>query len=210
MPGVAERERKARDLRGQIAGLDPGLEGEIAFQHIRTRRELVTLYSMADGEPIPVPEYMVAAAISKQLDDGRYMFTDNPDEAPEYRRGTVRCFLHADSSERASGVLDEIGLGAKTCPAGHLASAHSKRMHGQHRHHQEWEAYQEYLEEQKEEEREARQEKQLKATLAIAGKAAGSPVAAPKGECDICGKSFKNVGVHKSHAHKENGDGDSG
>lgn len=228
MPGIAERERKTRDLRSQIAGLGSDLGGEIVFQHIRTRRGLVTLYATLDGEPIPIPEYMVASVMAKTLPDGRYMFTDNRDEVPEYKRGEVKCFLHAESSERASGILDEIGLAGKYCPAGSLSSAHSKRMHGQHRHKQEWAAYQEYLDEQKEAKQIARQQEQLDATLAIARGSGGQPVppdsesefldkmsdkvwrepekvlaaVTAKGECDICGKTgLKNVGAHKRGAH---------
>ena len=201
MPGVAERERKTRDLRSQVAELGSKLDDEIVFQHIRTRRGLVTLYATLDGEPIPVPEYMVASVMAKTLPDGRYMFTDNRDEVPEYRHGTVKCFLHAESPERASGVLDEIGLAGKTCPAGQLSSTHSKRMHGQHRHKQEWAAYQEYLNEQKEAKQIARQEKQLEATLAIAR--GSSTAEQPVGVCDICGKDgFKNVGAHRRGAHQ--------
>ena len=210
MPGIAEKERRARDLRSQVAELEPGLDGVI-FEHIRTRRELVTVYSMADGEAIPVPEYMVRAVMTKRV-DGEYMFTDNPEEAPEYRKGTVKCFLHADSTERASGVLDEIGLKGKVCPAGSLASVHSKRTHGERRHGREWAAYQEFLNDEKEANAIARQEKQLEATLALAGKAAaetaayaGEParVLDPKTTCDICGKSgLKRVKAHKSMVHK--------
>ena len=199
MPGIAEKERRARDLRSQVAELEPGLEGVI-FEHIRTRRELVTVYSMADGEAIPVPEYMVRAVMTKTV-NGEYMFTDNPAEAPEYRKGTVKCFLHADSAERATGVLSEIGLAGKVCPAGSLASVHSKRTHGERRHGREWAAYKEYLDNEKETKAIARQEKQLEATLALAGKAAPE---APKGTCDTCGKDgFKNVGAHKRGAHNE-------
>ena len=136
--------------------------------------------------------------------DGEYMFTDNPKEAPEYRKGTIKCFLHADSSERATGVLAEIGLAGKTCPAQSLASVHSKRIHGERRHGREWAAYKEYLDDRKEEKAIARQEEQLAATLAIAEKTAPPSVSSPTppGECDICGKTgFKNVGAHKRGAH---------
>lgn len=168
MPGIAERERKARDLRSQLSGLQTEFEKDIVFQHIRSGHEPVTVYAVLDGEPIPIPEYMVASVLTKQLPDGRYMFTDRADEVPAYKRGEIKCFLHLESTERAAGVLAEIGLASKTCPAGNLASIYAGRLHGQHRHKQEWEAYKEYLERQKEAVREARQEKQLEATLAIA------------------------------------------
>ncbi len=206
MPGIAETERRARDLRSQVAELEPGLEGVI-FEHIRTRRGLVTVCSMTDGEAIPVPEYMVRAVMTKTV-NGEYMFTDNPAEAPEYRRGTVKCFLHTESAERASGVLDEIGLKGKVCPAGSLASVHSKRTHGERRHSREWAAYKEYLDDKKEAEAIERQEKGLAATLALAGKATATPAEAgispPLGVCDICGKTgLKRIKAHKSMVHKE-------
>src|SRR3990170_1054550 len=210
MQEVAQRERKARDLRSQIDGLQSGLEGEIVFQHIRTRRNLVTVYATLDGEPIPIPEYMVRAALLKTLPDGRYMFTDNKDEVPEYKHGSIKCFLHTDSSERATGILDEIGLAGKTCPAGRLSSVHSKRMHGRHRHKQEWAAYEEYTKDQKEALQTTRQEQQLEATLEIArGSGVTSPAPSqpqtPKGACDVpgCGRTgLKNVASHKRWAHK--------
>ena len=214
MPGIAETERRARDLRTQVAELEPGLAGEVMFEHIRTRRGLVTVYSMTDGEALPIPEYMVRAVMTKVV-DGEYMFTDNPDEAPTYRQGTVKCFMHAESSERATGVLDEIGLAGKVCIAGSLANVHSKRIHGERRHGREWAAYQEFLNDRKEEKAIARQVEQLDATLAIArgGTAVAdrpkTGIAAPstriaRGECDICGKTgLKRVQAHKSMVHKE-------
>ena len=203
MPGVAEKERRARDLRAQVAELEPGLAGEVVFEHIRTRRGLVTVYSMTDGEAIPVPEYMVKAVMTKVV-DGQYMFTDDPSEAPTYRQGTVKCFMHQDSSERASGALAEVGLAGKTCPAGSLASVHSKRIHGERRHGREWAAYQEYLNNEKEAKAIARQDEQLAATLAIARGGTPQLTDPPKGQCDICGRSgFKNVGAHKRGAHNE-------
>jgi hypothetical protein len=188
-----------------LDGLGGSLAGEVVFQHIRTGRNPVTIYSMQDGEPIPIPEYMVRGALSKTLPDGGRMFTDNPDEAPKYRWGKVKCFLHADSAERASGILREIGLEAKLCPAGKLASAYAKRMHGQHRHSKEWEAYQEYVGEQKEKEQNERQERQLAATLRLAG--GSQAVATEVASCDVDGcagfeGTANQVRGHKLGAHK--------
>lgn len=199
MQDIAQRERRARDLRSQLEGLSPGLEGDVVFQHVRSRHNLVTIYSMESGEAIPIPEYMVGAVLLKRLGDG-YMFTDNPDEAPKYRQGQIKCFLHADSTERASGVLNEIGLAGKTCPAGSLANPHSKRIHGQHRHKQEWGAYQEFITDQKEAKAQARQDQQLDATLEIARAAGGQTapveVSSPPQEdasptCNSCGEAIE-------------------
>jgi hypothetical protein len=148
-------------------------------------------------------------------EDGTFRFVSDAKNAPEYKLGIIKCFLHKDSPERP--VLELVGLGSATCPKATLASLHSKRQHGLHRHKQEWAAWQEHVEGKKEERREERANQQLEATLVLAGKAAepveasrlaadSAPVSVlAKGECDICGKTgFKNVGAHKRGAH--NGD----
>ncbi|KKK61823.1 hypothetical protein LCGC14_3010470, partial [marine sediment metagenome] len=131
---------------------------------------------------------------------GNPRFVSDPKDAPEYKPGSVKCFLHKDSPERP--ILEKIGLGAVTCPMATLASLHSKRQHGLHRHKQEFAALQEYKENEKEEKREARQDRQLEATLSIA-RGGQTAVAVPKGECDICGKTgLRRVKAHKSMVHK--------
>ena len=165
---VASQAREAADLSSQLDGVAAGIGKEVVFQYIRTGRNLITVWAMSDGEPIPVPEYMLASVFGKRLEDGTRMFTDNADEAPEYVRGTTKCFLHAESIERDSGVLAEIGLAGKTCIAGSLASTFSKRIHGQKRHSREWAAYQDYLNEKKEADKLKRETEQLEATRSIA------------------------------------------
>jgi hypothetical protein len=193
---IAERAEKRRDLKSQIAGLTAEDAGEIVFLHISPGREPVTIYRKTTGEPVQVPAYMVDNVMEK-AEDGQPMFVSRKEDAPEFKLGTFKCFLHPDSPDRA--ILNEIGLMGTRCPANHLASLHSKREHGRRRHKAEWAAYQEYLDDAKEQKGQERQEKQLQATLALAGRAAE----APKGECDICGRSgFKNVGAHKRGAHK--------
>lgn len=208
MPDAPISERTERDLRQQVSGLG-GLEKEVLFQHIRTGQELVTIYAMSDGEPIPMPMHAARAAMQKKNEKG-WMFTDNESEAPTYVRGTVRCFLHAESVERAAGVLAEIGLSGKTCPAGSLVSDYAKESHAQHKHRQEYAAWQKYLEnKEKREDREATRQ-QLDATLAIAGKAAdGVPATkaevalqeCPVADCDYMGTE-PQVRGHKMGAHK--------
>ena len=207
---AATREHRASDLRTQLGGIDKSLVGEVVFQHIRTGRNPVPVYSMQDGEEIPVPEYMLRAVFSKKLPDGRWMFTDNPDEAPEYHWGEVKCFLHAESAERATGILQEIGLAGKVCPAGKLASTFAKRMHGEHRHSKEWAAYQQHVGEQKENAQNERQERQLAATLDIAKGAAPTETSEvapePPAMCDVEGCEYRGtanqVRGHKVGAHK--------
>lgn len=224
MQGPAVKAEKVRDLRKQVAELAPEDAPEILFQSISPGRQPVTIYSVENGEPIEVPAYMIGAVMEKTLaptlafPDGRFMFVGDKNDAPEYKPGNVKCFLHPDSPERA--ILEQIGLAAATCPADQLANEQSKRIHGMHRHKQEWAAYQEFVENAKEEKREARQDEQLQATLVLAGKATGGEfldkmsekvhrqpervLRSIKGACDICGKTgFKNVGAHKRGAHNE-------
>ena len=208
MPTITER-----DLRTQVSGLG-GLAKEVLFQHIRTGQNPVTIWAFADGEEIEIPEHLLASAMQKKDAGGNWMFTQNKEEAPAYVGGTVLCFLHADSPERESGVLDKIGLAGKRCSKDNLASEHSKRIHAVTRHSKEQEAYQDYLDrEEKREDRNA-QRQQLDATLALARDAAPladvrtnvvetKAPAIPKGTCDVCGKTgFKNVSAHKRGAHK--------
>jgi hypothetical protein len=198
MPGKAATAERVRDLKSQIAGLSAEEVGEILFLEISPGREPVIVYSAENGAPTPVPAYRIGEVMGLTDKDGNHRFVAEAKNAPKHKLGTVKCFLHVDSPERA--ILEEIGLGAIRCSKDTLASLHSKRQHAMRRHKQEWAAYQEYVEYRKEEVREARQDKQLDATLSIARGAMA--VATPKGECDICGKTgFKNVGAHKRGAH---------
>jgi hypothetical protein len=201
MPDKAAQAERLRDLRGQVTELGSSDVPEILFQHISPGREPVTVYSTKDGCPTPIPAYMLGAAMELRNEDGTFRFVAKAKDAPEYKLGTIKCFLHPDSPERP--VLELVGLGSATCPKATLASVQSKRLHGLHRHKQEWEAWQEHVEGKKEERREERLNQQLEATLALAGNGQRPP---PKGECDICGKTgLKRVKAHKSmvHSNKE-------
>ncbi len=211
-PTVAERVRQERDLRPQVAGM--GLENEVLFQHIRTGMNLVTLYAMSDGEPIPLPEKLIAAAMGKKDAEGNWMFTDKKEDAPEYMAGTVMCFLHAESVERKSGLLSEIGIAGKKCSrTGGLASEGSKITHGEIRHKAEWKAWKTFeAAKEKREDRDATRA-QLDATLALAGKAADKEVvdgfdsqAHSLLTCDQCGKECKGKAGLSAHVRGAHGD----
>ena len=211
----AVQAERTRDLRGQVAEIDKSDEPEILFMEISPGRVPIRVYSTKNGEHIDVPAYMIGAAMELKNEDGTFRFVADAKNAPEYKPGTIKCFLHKDSPERP--ILELVGLGSSFCPAEHLGSEYSKRMHGLHRHKQEFAAYQEHRENEKEAKAVARQEEQLEATLAIAR--GGTPSSAavadrpkatvglvdpPAGQCDICGKTgFKNVGAHKRGAHNE-------
>ena len=167
---VAQRLEEVRDMRVQISELSADDAKEMSLQEFSPGRKILTLYSMTDGEQIDVPQYIAAQALSKRLADGRYAFTAFKTQAPAYKEGNVRCFLADDSPERESGLLAEAGLDhLPPCPAKHLRSTLSKRVHGQNRHIQAWPTLQEYLQEKDREETRTEQRKQTDAMLALAG-----------------------------------------
>lgn len=173
-----QRDEEIRDLSTQIDELRRQDEGEIIFRENSPKRRKVVLYRRSDGERVEIPEYMAPAALRKR-EGGDYMFTSHKDQAPEYRLGNILCFLHKDSPDQL--FLKEIGLAgeANHCRKATISNEYSKRIHGMHRHHDEWEAYQSFLDDQKEDRANARADHQLEATLALAGRAAGTeaPVA---------------------------------
>lgn len=210
---VAEREERRRDLRGQIGELSAEDSAGVLFIDNSPGRRPVTVYSVLTGEPITFPEYMVGPQMQKRLTDGRFAFVSSQDQAPAYKRGKYKCFLHKDSPERP--MLTEIGLDGMFCEAAHLGSTHAKRIHAMHRHKQEWAAYQEYQADLERERDRDRQEKQLEATLRIAGMAQAAAQAAPQAAaasafvCDVCGeaKSTKLALAGHKRSHKEDGSG---
>lgn len=179
---TAEQLARGRDLKNQLAELAGESDEEIVFKETSPRKRRLTLYSRIDGEPVLVPEKIAAKALDKRLPNGTFMFTVDAADAPAYKQGAVKCFLHEESAERLSGALDEVGLTGITCPAANLANTYSKRIHAQHRHRQQWEAYQEYVTNEKQRVAEERQQAQIDATLALAGKAA---TPAKKGKSDV-------------------------
>lgn len=178
-PSTAERAQDIRDLRNQIdSKLDEDDEREIVFQEISPRRKRVTIFSMADGEELSIPKKLMVATLDKRDPrTGKHMFTARKEDAPEYKLGEIKCFLHPEAPDRA--ILVDIGLGSIACMSAHLANPYSKRIHGLHRHKQEWAMYQDYLQEQEKRHWDERQEAQLQATLRIAEAAGQTPKAAP-------------------------------
>ena len=166
MAGKAAQAERIRDLTKQIAGVGAQEMEGIEFTMMSPGHALVRIYAVEDGRPLDVPGSMLNSVMTKTLDDGRFMFVADPANAPEYKIGDVKCFMHPDSP--MSEIVKAVGLSGVPCNKSTLGSEHSKRIHGLHRHKQEWEAVQEYIENEKETKRETRQDEQLKATLAIA------------------------------------------
>lgn len=190
MPTADQLERQ-RDLKSQMDDLRRESDQEIIFRETSPPRRYVTLYNTQTGEPVQVPEKIGEKVLEKRWPDGNYMFVTKAEQAPEYKMGQIKCFLHEESSERLSGALDEVGLNGITCPAANLATLYSKRIHAQHRHKQQWESYQEHLSLQKNKEYEDRQQAQLEATLALAGRAVGKEpevvLEQVRHDCPVCG-----------------------
>ena len=170
---TAEMLRRSRDLADMDADLKAERDGLI-FMETSKRPPIITLYAKSDGEPIPMPQPIAEMAMRKRYKGGGYMFTDNPAEAPTYKLGEFKCFLHADSPERKSGALDDAGIANIFCGSEHLASRYSRRIHSENRHGKRWAAFREHEKELREEADRAERKQQLDATLALADKAASS------------------------------------
>jgi hypothetical protein len=167
----AEQQQQTRDLRAQLADIAADDRGDQTMQFIEWSpgRKYQTLWSLQDGMEIRIPKYMVMGALMKRR-NGRFLFTANQDEAPKFKEGAVRCFLAEGSPERESGLLAEAGLDhLEPCPAVHLRSAYSKRVHAQNRHRLSWETLREHRQEHEREETREEQRKQTAAMLQLAG-----------------------------------------
>jgi len=176
---TAEQLTRSRDLKVQLKELSGESDQEIIFRDTSPQKRRVQLYSRVDGEPLRISAAIAERSLEKRLPDGSFMFTTNPSEAPEYKMGSVKCFLHPESIERQSGVLAAVGLSGITCPAGKLASLYSKRIHAKGRHGKQWAAVQEYVDDEKQRTQEERQQAQIDATLELAR---GATVKAKKGD----------------------------
>lgn len=168
MVNALQQEETIRDLRRQIDGLSREDEQEVIFRETSARRGKEVLYRLADGEPVPMKLGLARRAIHMLDGRGQPKWTTNPDAAPKWKPGEVKCFMHPDAPERE--VLSELGI-PPVCETGNLRNGQAKLMHAKHCHKQEWSAYQEYLEGEKERANNERQDRQLEATLAIAGRA---------------------------------------
>jgi len=170
----AEVIEEQRDLKRQIGDLDELAAAEkrgILFKVTTPPTVFHTLYRMDSGQSFQCPEFALELTLNKRDKiTGDLIFTAKKSLAPEYKLGTISCFMGVDSPLKDE--LAEIGLVA-TCPKGNISNVFSARRHGMSRHRQEWAAWQEHLDTKKEAKAEERQESQLEATLELARQAAG-------------------------------------
>ncbi len=158
--------------------------------------EMVTLYSMIDGEPRPILNLDVPRVLRKVLPDGTPAFwhPDMPGSAPEYTRGQIKCMLHPDFDESEGPAqfdrhfIDGIGLTGRTCNlmapdksnVSVFKSVFDRDDHMAKKHRREWATIQDALQtastqRYREEDRQTRQ-----AMLSLAASASGqTPPAVP-------------------------------
>ena len=170
MPVTGEILERQRDLASQDAALKAESE-DVVFMDMTKRPPPIMVYAMSDGEPIPMPPAIAKMAMAKRYQDGRYLFTADPSKAPGYKLGKVKCFLHAESNERASGMLEAAGLDMWTCSSEHHPSKYAMEEIAKSKHGKQWAALQAYIKEQERLEEKEDRRQQLEATLALAGKA---------------------------------------
>lgn len=178
---TAEMLERGRNLALQDAELKAEEDGLI-FRETSKVQPPIVVYSMADGEPIPMSPAIARMAMNKRYKSGGFLFTTDPNLAPEYKLGNVKCFLHPESNERAAGLLGAAGIAHFSCMSAHHPSKYAMQEIAKSKHKKQWEALQEYIREQERDEERAERRQQLEATLALAGKAAlpvTDPVAEP-------------------------------
>jgi len=190
MARIAHEEESRRDMVDRIAGIDAADQAEIMFADTSPPRPLTVLYATLDGEPVIVTRKRARLLLTRTLPDGKYMFIapledgSPPPSVPEYRLGSVKCFMHKDSEERE--LLDSLGMAGKLCIAGKLANIYAKRIHERKCHKREREMFQDYLDDKKEAASIERQEMQYTAMIALAERASPPEKAKPATTCHSC------------------------
>ena len=201
MARIAHEEESRRDMVDRIAGIDAADQAEIMFADTSPPRPLTVLYATLDGEPVIVTRKRARLLLTRTLPDGKYMFIapledgSPPSSVPEYRQGSVKCFMHKESEERE--LLDSLGMAGKLCIAGKLANIYAKRIHERKCHKREREMYQDYLDDKKEAASIERQEMQYTAMIALAERAAPPKETKPVVNCHSCNEVIE--GKLKDH-----------
>jgi len=191
MARIANEEESRRDMVDRITGIDAADQAEIQFMDTSPPRPRTILYATLDGEPVVVTRKRARLLLTRKLPDGEYMFVapledgSKPAHLPEYRRGSVKCFMHRESEERP--ILDRLGMAGKLCIAGQLANIYAKRIHERKSHKREREMFQDYLDDEKEAAAIDRQEKLYEGMMALAQGNAAKKVAT----CDSCNEPIE-------------------
>lgn len=167
----ANQVEESINLRRQVSGLSGGLEQDLIFQDTSPPRRYAFVYATDTGEPIRVPVHRLEAVLSKRLPSGEAAFTTHEDQVPEYRLGTVKCFLARGSEERA--LVDEMNISnGYYCVAEHLMNEGAAIDHAEHKHPSRWRRYKEALDRREREADRLERRNQTEAMLALAtGKA---------------------------------------
>ena len=92
-----------------------------------------SIWDTRTGERSYTNNNMLATQLSKKHEDGTRAFTTaKPDIEPF--RGTLKCYLHAEASNREEWNR----YGFAECPKGNLRNEHERMTHMAHRHKSEW------------------------------------------------------------------------
>jgi hypothetical protein len=93
------------------------------------------IYETDTGDRVPCLGYMLRQKLTSRFPNGKYRFSvDNPGVIR--KRGTIKCLLHPESSDRES--YEELGF--RTCPKSNITNRHQLTEHMRKRHPQEWKA----------------------------------------------------------------------
>lgn len=185
--------------RGEETGGAPVVVNKI------TSAGYVYLWDTRNYQEAPILYYMLQQKLRERRKDGSYRWTTvDPGRKP--RRGTYRCLLHTEDSNREHYN----SLGFPVCPKGNLANLYEVRRHMQLKHKSVWAAIEEERRQNEREEDRALQKLLLANQLNKAATETSTEL--PKEEkpkkstyvCDICGADFGTEVTLTRHkaAHK--------
>lgn len=224
---VADFARNAEISKALEQGPDAGFsmgEGDTGIQIAAHTGAKFRIYSMIDGEPRDVLRIDAERVLKKRLQDGRPAFwaegmSGNP---PEYKRGSVKCFMHPEFDEKDGPAeidrawIDSIGLTGRTCNMSDVTkpnkadfrSVYDRDAHMRRAHRDELriiEAAKDRAQRQREAE-DRRLDREAMLALAQSSVQARQPVAeaAPTWACDKCDRAFDSEhgrNVHRQRAH---------
>ena len=163
----AQEVEEALNLKRQLNILDDVSDQDMVFQVTSPPKRWDTVYSLATGEPIRVARHRLIDTLNKRNVDGSQMFTANKALAPEYRLGTVKCFLAKGSAEREAVDTLNIAPGYY-CPAEHLDNDMAATLHAEKTHKTRWRLFKEWKDRQEREADKERQNAQIHAILKLA------------------------------------------